>query len=112
MYQHIEGPFNLVDRTKPGHRKMIVLSLVDPTKRITSTAHIPPQDTSWIDNDLLEKVMEKLPTELVETILREYVENTSLEKALDHKRRCTERRRMDTDRVYSDEEFEQLVLDL
>ena len=45
--QHQVQPFALADPTKPGHRKILVFFLVDPTKRIISTADVPPQQEEW-----------------------------------------------------------------
>eukprot|EP01013_Petalomonas_cantuscygni_P001628 TRINITY_DN11650_c0_g1_i1.p1 TRINITY_DN11650_c0_g1~~TRINITY_DN11650_c0_g1_i1.p1 ORF type:complete len:691 (-),score=114.05 TRINITY_DN11650_c0_g1_i1:1944-4016(-) len=41
--QHRAAPFQLVDPTRPGHRKMLVFFLVDPAKPILSTATVPRQ---------------------------------------------------------------------
>jgi hypothetical protein len=37
----------LQDRTKPGHRRFIALWLVNPLRRIISTANVPPQQLDW-----------------------------------------------------------------
>jgi hypothetical protein len=70
--QHRVSPFQLIDRTKPGHRRFIALWLVDPTKRIISTANVPPQQMSWYIESLLgtspearKEALTKLPAELV-----------------------------------------------
>ncbi|KAF2628312.1 hypothetical protein BU25DRAFT_420802 [Macroventuria anomochaeta] len=47
VFQHRVSPFELDDPTKPGHRRFIALWLVDPHKRIISTANVPPQQLSW-----------------------------------------------------------------
>ncbi|KAG8901221.1 hypothetical protein FRB99_005476 [Tulasnella sp. 403] len=47
LYQHRVSPFKLVDPTKPGHRKIIALFLVDPAITIPSTTQIPPQQRHW-----------------------------------------------------------------
>ena len=47
IYQHRVQPFELVNSFKPGHRKILVFFLVDPTQRILSTANVPPQQASW-----------------------------------------------------------------
>jgi len=47
IYQHKVSSFELKDATKPGHRKILVFFLVDPTTPILSTAQIPPQQRSW-----------------------------------------------------------------
>lgn len=45
--QHRVSPFSLSDRSKPGHRKILALFLVDPHVRITSSANVPPQREDW-----------------------------------------------------------------
>lgn len=53
--QHRVSPFELADKTKPGHRRFIALWLVDPHKRIVSTANVPPQQLSWWAESLIGK---------------------------------------------------------
>jgi hypothetical protein len=72
VFQHRVSPFELVDPTKPGHRRFIALWLVDPTKRIISTANVPPQQLSWYVDSLLgstdaarHEAVSKLPPDLV-----------------------------------------------
>lgn len=45
--QHQVSPFSLVDASKPGHRKILALFLVDPHTRIISSANVPPQRGDW-----------------------------------------------------------------
>jgi hypothetical protein len=45
--QHQVSPFSLADTTKPGHRKILALFLVDPHTRIISSANVPPQREDW-----------------------------------------------------------------
>jgi Protein of unknown function (DUF4246) len=40
-------PFELEDKLKPGHRKILALFLVDPNLHIISTASVPPQRRDW-----------------------------------------------------------------
>jgi hypothetical protein len=47
ILQHRVTPFSLADPTKPGHRKILALFLVDPAIRIISTANVPPQQRDW-----------------------------------------------------------------
>ena len=47
VFQHRVSAFALRDKTKPGHRRFVVLWLVDPTTRIISTANVPPQRADW-----------------------------------------------------------------
>jgi hypothetical protein len=72
IFQHRVSPFELVDPTKPGHRRFITLWLVDPTKRIISTANIPPQQmTLYVDalvssdGKAREEAVSKLSPEVV-----------------------------------------------
>ncbi|GKT95629.1 hypothetical protein Ct61P_13479 [Colletotrichum tofieldiae] len=51
-YYSIERTFRidaqgLVDKTKPGHRKILALFLVDPAIPVISTANVPPQQRDW-----------------------------------------------------------------
>ncbi|KAF2126696.1 hypothetical protein P153DRAFT_368765 [Dothidotthia symphoricarpi CBS 119687] len=72
VFQHRVSPFKLIDPTKPGHRRFIALWLVDPNKRIISTANVPPQQMDWWADSVLgstpesrAEAMSKLPPELV-----------------------------------------------
>ncbi|RDB28808.1 hypothetical protein Hypma_014802 [Hypsizygus marmoreus] len=47
ILQHQVQPFKLADPTKPGHRKILALFLVDPGIRIISTANVPCQQREW-----------------------------------------------------------------
>ncbi|KAJ2923671.1 hypothetical protein H1R20_g13422, partial [Candolleomyces eurysporus] len=47
ILQHQVQPFELADRTKPGHRKIVALFLVDPNVRVVSTASVPCQQLEW-----------------------------------------------------------------
>ncbi|KAF5643069.1 hypothetical protein F52700_2784 [Fusarium sp. NRRL 52700] len=49
LMQHRVSPFKLVDRTRPGHRKILALFLVDPAIPIISTSNVPPQQKHWWD---------------------------------------------------------------
>lgn len=65
VIQHRVEPFELVDQSKPGHRKIVAFFLVDPAYRITSTATVPPQQKHWAHPSLLGG---KLPIEIKEMI--------------------------------------------
>ncbi|KAH8084366.1 hypothetical protein BXZ70DRAFT_900462, partial [Cristinia sonorae] len=52
IYQHRVAPFELVDRTKPGHRKILAFFLVEPNERITSTTDVAPQQMEWMEDEL------------------------------------------------------------
>ncbi|KAL7622746.1 hypothetical protein AAE478_006424 [Parahypoxylon ruwenzoriense] len=47
IFQHEVHPFRLQDRTKPGHRKLLAMFLVDPHTRVLSTGVVPPQRRDW-----------------------------------------------------------------
>jgi len=47
ILQHHVEPFRLEDPTKPGHRKIVALFLVDPNLKILSTAKVPCQRKDW-----------------------------------------------------------------
>ncbi|VUC30769.1 unnamed protein product [Clonostachys rosea] len=47
VFHHRVSPFELKDKTKPGHRRFIALWLVDPLTRVISTANVPPQQQDW-----------------------------------------------------------------
>jgi hypothetical protein len=52
VLQHRVAPFRLVDPTRPGHRKILAFFLVDPSARIVSTSHVPPQQP-WSDTSTM-----------------------------------------------------------
>jgi hypothetical protein len=73
--QHRVSPFRLADPSKPGHRRFIALWLVDPHKRIISTANVPPQRLDWCAESLLgatsatkEAFLSRLPAELAHLV--------------------------------------------
>lgn len=47
IVQHRVGRFELKDRSRPGHRKILAMFLIDPHRRIPSTATCPPQQKDW-----------------------------------------------------------------
>jgi hypothetical protein len=47
LYMHQVSPFKLADPSRPGHRKILALFLVDPAIPVISTAHVPPQQRDW-----------------------------------------------------------------
>ncbi|KAM5356788.1 hypothetical protein ACJ41O_003434 [Fusarium nematophilum] len=47
IYQHRVSSFRLEDPSKPGHRRFIALWLIDPHRRIISTANVPPRQMDW-----------------------------------------------------------------
>ena len=47
LYQHRLQPFGLEDPTRPGHRRVLVFFLVDPTQKVLSATDVAPQQ-GWI----------------------------------------------------------------
>ena len=47
VLQHRVWPFTLRDNSRPGHRKILALFLVDPYIPVISTANVPPQQLDW-----------------------------------------------------------------
>ncbi|KAJ9318614.1 hypothetical protein DTO271D3_1276 [Paecilomyces variotii] len=70
--QHRVAPFKLADPTKPGHRKILALFLVDPHIRIISTANIPPQRRDWwVEEFHAQDPLHRLPPELTMNVMEQ-----------------------------------------
>ena len=89
ILQHRVEPFKLSDPTKPGHRKIVALFLVDPNIKITSTAHVPCQQQEWWWEAVMttrvqspaKATVNELPIELQDGILEGVDFPFSLEEA-------------------------------
>ncbi len=70
VLQHKVAPFRLKDKSKPGHRKILVFFLVDPALRVLSTASVPPQQRSWM-LDIVQRDMSslQLPPEITAKVM-------------------------------------------
>jgi hypothetical protein len=75
LYQHQVQPFHLEDPTKPGHRKILVFFLVDPTQTIPSATNVPPQQREWVTEAMHSadgnSALAKLPVEVITMISEE-----------------------------------------
>lgn len=84
IYQHLVHPFELVDKTKPGKRTIVVFFLCDPLKRIPSTTDVPPQQLEWASTEMAriraEANLPELPNELWDAVTDE-TKLMSLEEA-------------------------------
>ncbi|KAG7091946.1 hypothetical protein E1B28_008336 [Marasmius oreades] len=72
VFQHRVRPFKLVDPTKPGHRKILAMFLVDPYLRVLSTANVPPQQRDWWAEAICQDTttrLGKLPVELMYSVI-------------------------------------------
>ncbi|KAL2915333.1 hypothetical protein HK105_205198 [Polyrhizophydium stewartii] len=71
IFQHHVAPFELADKTRPGHRKILAMFLVDPSKTIVSTAAVPPQQIGWYTDALASSgCLPGLPNEVIRCIAR------------------------------------------
>lgn len=64
-------PFELVDKSKSGHVKLLVLHLIDPNRRMMSTAMVPPQRRDWWAQEIRAKNARfwRLPMEIWDLIV-------------------------------------------
>lgn len=74
LYQHRVSPFSLLDKTKPGYRKIVVFFLVNPFKRIPSTTEVAPQQLEWASAEIFKMnetgaLPRRLPPELWDATL-------------------------------------------
>ncbi|OHF03592.1 hypothetical protein CORC01_00911 [Colletotrichum orchidophilum] len=69
VYQHRVAPFELVDKTRAGHRKILALFLVDPRIPIIGTANVPPQQKGWWKEGATEGArLGSLPPEITDMV--------------------------------------------
>jgi hypothetical protein len=72
VLQHRESSFNLQDPTKPGHRKLLALFLVDPNITVPSTANILPQQLDWWAQHINQTgALKKLPQGIRDRVYKE-----------------------------------------
>ena len=77
IYQHQVSPFELVDSSLPGHRKILAFFLVDPNEKVLSASDVGPQQVAWVSEfmhgsgpDGVEGTyLGRLPTELRDHII-------------------------------------------
>ncbi|TFK71823.1 hypothetical protein BDN72DRAFT_837201 [Pluteus cervinus] len=81
ILQHQVQSFQLADPTRPGHRKILALFLVDPHIRVISTANVPCQRRDWWSQTIQESAyggtekdrtrFNQLPVELMGKVVDE-----------------------------------------
>lgn len=61
MFQHKVQPFELMDKTKKGYRKILCFFVVDPyNKAVRSTADVIPQQNEWYQDSSLQDLFPKV----------------------------------------------------
>ncbi|KAJ3513910.1 hypothetical protein NLJ89_g2677 [Agrocybe chaxingu] len=97
ILQHQVQPFGLKDASKPGHRKILALFLVDPHIRVLSTANVPPQQRDWWAERVGEACtgLDRLPQELKDEVFSEVQGGfpISLEEAKELRKELMEERK-------------------
>ncbi|KAJ7790686.1 hypothetical protein B0H14DRAFT_3568993 [Mycena olivaceomarginata] len=100
LYQHRVAPFRLFDPTKPGHRKILAVFLVDPSiEPIPSATDIPPQQHYWTLDALVDarndpnSLFSRLPLELL-GLTQDYLAYTLMtrDEAEEHRQDLIEER--------------------
>ncbi|TGJ85399.1 hypothetical protein E0Z10_g3348 [Xylaria hypoxylon] len=67
---HEVQPFKLADNSRPGHRKILAMFLVDPHIRVLSTSVVPPQRKDWWAREVRNiGPLGVLPTEIFDLII-------------------------------------------
>lgn len=65
--QHRVEPFELRDKTRAGHRKILAMFLVNPHRPILSSAHVPPQRRDWWADEVRRGgALSVLPSEILD----------------------------------------------
>lgn len=111
VLQHQVQPFTLANPTKPGHRKILALFLVDPFQRVISTANVPPQQREWWAEAVqgLEDKLDQLPPELRHQVMTDVGDfPISLEEAKAIRQELMDERRAfveDVNDMYEGEDF-------
>lgn len=71
LFQHHVSPFRLADPSRPGHRKILALFLVDPVTPVLSTANVPPQRKDWWLRAMgFDKSSGRLPPEVTGMVVK------------------------------------------
>lgn len=115
IFQHYVSPFELKDKTKPGHRKILCFFICDPyNDNIVSTDQVPPQQANWWSQQLMD-VDEKennitrlhtLPAELMNEILEKVEWPMPLQKAKEVREDLMKERSISTDFDESDDAYQ------
>ncbi|KAI0116506.1 hypothetical protein GGR51DRAFT_546020 [Nemania sp. FL0031] len=67
---HQVQPFELADKSRSGHRKILAMFLVDPNFRVLSTSVVPPQRKDWWAREVRKvSPLSGLPAEIFDLII-------------------------------------------
>ena len=101
VFQHRVAPFKLEDASKPGHRKILALFLVDPHCHIISTANVPPQQKDWWSPEIRDsEKLARMPKEIVDQIVEDVDDfPISLEEAKELRLKLMEERKVFVNQV-------------
>jgi hypothetical protein len=104
--QHRVSSFSLADPSKPGHRKILALFLVDPHRRVISSANVPPQRDDWGDErqNAVDQALSQLPRELRDIVQSGMEPLISMEKAKEYRLELMEERGLKSEE--NNEKFE------
>jgi Protein of unknown function (DUF4246) len=107
--QHRVLPFELLDKSKPGHRKILALFLVDPNLHIISTSSVPPQSQDWWSDAVRERGgIGGLSDDLVDRVAAMFDFPLSMDKAKSLRLELMEERKVFETRAlakFEDEKF-------
>lgn len=104
--QHRVSPFSLADPSKPGHRKILALFLVDPHRRIISSANVPPQREDWglERQEAVDQILSRLPRELQDIVQSDLTPLMTMKEAKEHRLKLMKERGLSSEKA--NEQFE------
>ncbi|KAI1788936.1 hypothetical protein LXA43DRAFT_1075570 [Ganoderma leucocontextum] len=87
VYQHCVQPFELVDKARPGVRKILAFFLVDPTERVLGTGTVPPLRREWYLHEVRHiQRMQGLPQELWDYVMEMALDGTTSRQEAEEER--------------------------
>eukprot|EP00803_Ostreobium_quekettii_P000769 evm.model.scf_646.7 EVM.evm.TU.scf_646.7 scf_646:71708-73257(-) len=93
MLQHRVTPFCLKDATQPGYRKILVFFLVDPCRRVLSTATVPPQQRGWLKMEIAVALRGIFPQTITDRVSKAMDWPVRLEEAKRHREELMKERK-------------------
>ncbi|KAJ3344581.1 hypothetical protein HDU83_005077 [Entophlyctis luteolus] len=91
---HKVEDFELADKSRSGHRKILAFFLVHPSFRVTSTAEVPMQQCDWVAEQLYQKCFKKnFPLEVCRIVADASNSTMSEEEAAQYAHQVMEERK-------------------